>query len=166
MQTGVARLARCASISAGTYLVGTRLLSRHSFTRFLFLANTSSTATTTMLRGRQRKHLVLPRGRRSHGLDHLADELGPHLGHGLVLGERHVGEQRRVPNDAGLGVAVDVGLPLPARRVRVAGANVLGLEALELLLGAELVGLQRDTVPVSNPQKTVEQRTGLHAILS
>lgn len=44
-------------------------------------------------------------------------------------------------DDAGLGVAVDVGLPLPARRVRVAGADVLGLEALELLLRAELIGL-------------------------
>lgn len=44
-------------------------------------------------------------------------------------------------DDAGLGVAVNVGLPLPARRVRVPGANVLGLEALELLLRAELVGL-------------------------
>lgn len=43
---------------------------------------------------------------------------------------------------AGLGVAVDVGLPLPARRVRVACADVLGLEALELLLRAQLVGLR------------------------
>lgn len=47
-----------------------------------------------------------------------------------------------MPNDAGLGVAVDVGLPLPTRRVRVPGPDVLGLEALELLLRAELVGLQ------------------------
>jgi hypothetical protein len=36
---------------------------------------------------------------------------------------------------------VDVGLPLPARRVRVTGADVLGLEPLEFLLGAEFVGL-------------------------
>lgn len=48
-----------------------------------------------------------------------------------------------MPNDAGLGVSVDVGLPLPARRVRVPGPDVLGLEALELLLRAELVGLQK-----------------------
>jgi hypothetical protein len=48
-----------------------------------------------------------------------------------------------VADDAGLGVAVDVRLPLPARRVRVPGADVLGLEPLELLLGAELVGLYR-----------------------
>lgn len=92
--------------------------------------------------GRQRgEELVLARGRGPDGLDHLADELGAHLGHGLVLGEGHVGEEGRVADDAGLGVAVDVGLPLPARRVRVAGADVLGLEALELLLRAELVGL-------------------------
>lgn len=45
-----------------------------------------------------------------------------------------------MPDDAGLGVAVDVGLPLPARGVRVPGTDVLGLEALELLLCAELVG--------------------------
>lgn len=48
-----------------------------------------------------------------------------------------------MPDDAGFGVAVDVGLPLPARGVRVPGADVLGLEALELLLRAELVGLDR-----------------------
>lgn len=36
---------------------------------------------------------------------------------------------------------MNVGAPLPARRVGVAGADVLGLQALELLLGAEFVGL-------------------------
>lgn len=44
-------------------------------------------------------------------------------------------------DDAGLGVAVDVGLPLPARRVRVPGTDVLGLKALKLLLCAELISL-------------------------
>lgn len=48
-----------------------------------------------------------------------------------------------MPDDARLGVAVDVGLPLPARRVRVARPDVFGLQALEFLLGAELVGLER-----------------------
>lgn len=48
-----------------------------------------------------------------------------------------------MPDDAGLGVAVDVGLPLPARRVGMPSSNVLGLQALELLLRAELVGLQK-----------------------
>lgn len=47
-----------------------------------------------------------------------------------------------MPDDAGLGVAVDVGLPLPARGVWVPSTDVLGLEALELLLCAELVGLR------------------------
>lgn len=46
-----------------------------------------------------------------------------------------------MPDDARFRVAVDVGLPLPAGRVRVARADVLGLQALEFLLGAELVGL-------------------------
>lgn len=48
-----------------------------------------------------------------------------------------------MPNDAGLCIAVDVGLPLPARRVRVPGTDVLGLEALKLLLRSEFVGLDR-----------------------
>lgn len=45
-------------------------------------------------------------------------------------------------DDAGLGVAVDVGLPLPGRGVWVASADVFRLQALELLLRAELVGLE------------------------
>lgn len=44
-------------------------------------------------------------------------------------------------DDAGVGVAVDVCLPLPTRRVWVPGADVLGLQPLELLLGAKFVGL-------------------------
>lgn len=96
-----------------------------------------------LVRGGQHHHLVLPGRGRADGLDHLPDELGADLGHGLVLRQGHVGEQGRVADDAGLGVAVDVRLPLPARRVRVPGADVLGLEPLELLLGAELVGLCR-----------------------
>lgn len=46
-----------------------------------------------------------------------------------------------MPNDAGLSVAVDVCLPLPARRVGVPRSDVLRLQALQLLLRAELVGL-------------------------
>lgn len=38
-------------------------------------------------------------------------------------------------------VAVDVGRPLELGGVGVAGADVAGLELLELLLGAEFVGL-------------------------
>lgn len=89
-----------------------------------------------------RDNLVLARRRGAHGLDHLADELGADFRHGLVLREGHVAEQRRVADDAGLGVAVDVGLPLPRGGVWVARADVLGLQALELLLGAEFVGLE------------------------
>ncbi len=46
-----------------------------------------------------------------------------------------------MPGEARICVAVDVGLPLPARRVGVPRADVLGLEPLELLLVAEFVGL-------------------------
>lgn len=62
-----------------------------------------------------------------------------------------------MPDDAGLGVAVDVGLPLPARGVRVPGADVLGLEALELLLRAELVGLDRALVSLVNFSRRQKQ---------
>lgn len=44
-------------------------------------------------------------------------------------------------NDARVSVAVDVGFPLPTRRVWVAGADVLGLEPLEFLLGTKFVRL-------------------------
>ena len=104
----------------------------------------------TIIRRGGQGQFVLPGGRRPNRLDHLSDELRPDLCHGLVLGEGHVGEQRGVPNDASLGVAVDVGLPLPARGVRVPGTDVLGLEALELLLRAELVGLNRAWVSLMN----------------
>lgn len=102
-----------------------------------------SSPTTLLLRLRgDGEELVFPRRRGSHRLDHLADELGAGLGHGFVLGEGHVGEQWRVADDAGFGIAVDVGLPLPARRVRVSRADVLGLQPLELLLRAQFVGLE------------------------
>jgi hypothetical protein len=60
---------------------------------------------------------------------------------GLVLGKGVVGQQRGVADDGGKGVAVDVGLPLPAGGVGVAGADELGLEALQFLLVTEFVGL-------------------------
>lgn len=49
-----------------------------------------------------------------------------------------------------VGVALDVGAPLPARGVGVARTDVLGLEALQLLLVAELVGLGRMQVSGKN----------------
>lgn len=69
------------------------------------------------------------------------NHLDAHFGDGLVLSQRDVGQQWRVPGDARVCVAVDVGLPLPAGCVRVSRADVLGLEALEFLLVAEFVGL-------------------------
>lgn len=50
-------------------------------------------------------------------------------------------EHRWVANDATVCVARDVGPPFPGAGVRVAGSNVLGLQAFEFLLGAEFVGL-------------------------
>lgn len=67
-----------------------------------------------------------------------------------------------MPNDAGLGVSVDIGLPLPARRVRVPGPDVLGLEALELLLRAELVGLQKAGQFVYRFGETGSERVETH----
>ena len=69
------------------------------------------------------------------------DQLGTQLGDRLVLGQGHVRKQRRVSDDARVRVAVDVCLELPACGVGVACADVLCLEPLELLLGAEFVGL-------------------------
>lgn len=40
-----------------------------------------------------------------------------------------------------IGIAMNVGLPFPARRVGVSCADVFGLEAFQLLLGTEFVGL-------------------------
>ena len=69
------------------------------------------------------------------------DHLGTNFGDGLILGQGNVRKHGRVADDVGKCVAVDVGLELPARRVGVAGTDVLGLEALEFLLRAQLVGL-------------------------
>lgn len=85
--------------------------------------------------------VALSRGRGPARLDHVANEAGADLGGRLILGERDISQLRGVANDARVGVAVNVGAPLPRRRVRVAGADVLGLQPLEFLLGAQLVGL-------------------------
>lgn len=44
-------------------------------------------------------------------------------------------------HDARVSIAVDVGLPLPTRRVWVTGADILGLEPFEFLLGTKFVRL-------------------------
>lgn len=128
----------CALFSPSRYpCTPVSLENLHSF------STASRSSITPVLHTSRQNHLVLPRRRRPDRLDHLANELGSRFGHGFVLRERHVRQQGCVPDDARLGVAVDVGLPLPARRVRVARPDVFGLQALEFLLGAELVGLER-----------------------
>ena len=70
------------------------------------------------------------------------DQLRPHLCQWLVLSQRDVCEERAVADEGGVGVALDIGPPLPARRVRMAGSDVLGLKPFEFLLVAKLVGLE------------------------
>lgn len=60
---------------------------------------------------------------------------------GFVLCQGEIGEERSVAGDGGVCVALDVGTPLPARRVGVSGSDVLGLKPFELLLVAKLIGL-------------------------
>lgn len=89
--------------------------------------------------------LILVSCRRwSARLHHVLEQLEARLGRGLALRQRQVGQHGRVADQARVSVAHDVGLPLPARRVGVAGANVLLLEALELLLRAKFVGLEEE----------------------
>lgn len=70
------------------------------------------------------------------------NQLRADFGDRLVLGKAQICSVRRVPNYARISVAEDVRLPLPARGIGVAGADELGLEPLELLLGSKLVGLE------------------------
>lgn len=69
------------------------------------------------------------------------DQLRAHFDERLVLGEGDVREQWPVSDNRRVGITLDVGLPLPACRVGVASTDKLGLEALEFLLRAELIGL-------------------------
>lgn len=70
------------------------------------------------------------------------DHLRPDLDDRLILGQRNIRDQRSVAGDGRVGIALDVGAPFPAGGVWVASTHVLGLEALEFLLVAELVGLE------------------------
>lgn len=79
---------------------------------------------------------------RSRWLCHLANQPGACQEGRLVLGEGVICQHRGVSDDGSVSVPVDVGLPLPARRVGMASADELGLQALEFLLVAELVGLE------------------------
>jgi hypothetical protein len=60
----------------------------------------------------------------------------PNLADGLVLGNSVEGKERPVTDDGAERVAVHICPELPAGRVWVAGADELGLEALEFLLVA------------------------------
>lgn len=71
------------------------------------------------------------------------NHLYAHFGNRLILCKRNVGQQWWVSGDARVCVAVDVGLPLPARCVRVSSADELGLEPFEFLLVSEFIGLLR-----------------------
>ena len=55
------------------------------------------------------------------------DQPSADLGNGLILRQSDVGDLRRVAGDARVRVAEQVGLPLPARSVRMSRADVLGL---------------------------------------
>lgn len=79
------------------------------------------------MKSRKKKH------RKNNKTTH-PNHLRASLGHRLVLGQRNVGHQWRVAGDARVCVALDIGLPLPARGVWVAGADILGLQPFELLL--------------------------------
>lgn len=74
--------------------------------------------------------------RRTARLDHVLEQLEARLGRGLALRERQKRQHRRVTDQTRVRVAHNVGLPLPARRVRVTCANVFLLEPFELLLCA------------------------------
>lgn len=84
--------------------------------------------------GRHKVFLAFARGRRTAWLNHLADELGAYFGGGLVLGKGDVGQLGRVTDEARVRVARYVRPPFPRGRVRVSRSNVLGLQALKLLL--------------------------------
>lgn len=85
--------------------------------------------------------VALPRRRRPAWADHLADEGGAHLGGRLILGQGDISKVRRVADYAAVGVACDIGPPLPRRRVWMSRTDVLGLQPLELLLRSQFVCL-------------------------
>lgn len=89
-----------------------------------------------------RERLMLRRvgwkGEQTYADETSSDNMG-----GFILGKGNVRKHMWMADEGGVGVAVDVGLPLPACGIRVASADVFRLEAFEFLLGAKFVGLSR-----------------------
>lgn len=75
-------------------------------------------------------------GRLSNRLYHLLNHHRPHPLLGLTHANGHVLEQRWVSDVARIAVSLDVARPFELGGVGVAGADELGLQLLELLLGA------------------------------
>lgn len=75
------------------------------------------------------------------GLHHALDQLETEALARHAHGEGGLSEQGGMAEDGGQDIAVDVAGELELGSVGVTGADVAGLELLELLLGAELVGL-------------------------
>lgn len=86
--------------------------------------------------------LILPLRRLPHRPHHPLNHRPPNLLPALPQPDAQIGQQGRVAHVRGVRVAVDVGRPVEFGRVGVAGADVAGLQRLELLLGAEFVGLE------------------------
>lgn len=85
--------------------------------------------------------LILPLRRLPDGPHHPLNHDPAHLLPALAQPDAQVRQQRRVAHVRGVRVPVDVGCPVELGRVGVARAHVAGLQRLELLLRAELVGL-------------------------
>lgn len=66
--------------------------------------------------------------------NHLLNHRSSHLLLWLAHSQRHVREQRRVPDIRRIAVADDVGFPFVLGCVGVAGADVAGLQGFEAIL--------------------------------
>lgn len=85
--------------------------------------------------------LILPLRRLPDRPHHPLNHDPAHLLPALAQPDAQVRQQRRVAHVRGVRIPVDVGRPVELGRVGVARAHVAGLQRLELLLRAELVGL-------------------------
>ena len=69
------------------------------------------------------------------------DHLRSHAFSTLPHSDRHVAQERRVPNVRGVAVAVDVGGPFELGGVGVTGTDVACLQLFKLLLSTQFIGL-------------------------